>query len=342
METFWFWMVGLMITAYVILDGFDLGAGAVHLLIAKTNEERKEVLESIGPFWDGNEVWLLAAGGTIFFAFPALYASSFQGFYLPLMLVLWLLMARGLSIELRNHLDAPMWRPLWDAGFAVSSALLAIVFGAALGNVVRGVPLDDTHEFFLPFWTNWTPGAHPGVLDWFTVTAGLTALAALTLHGSLWVIYKTGGNVCERAAKLAKRLFVPVLGLTTVLSLMTFSVQPRVLASFTERPWGLLFPLLTVSGLVYAWLMTRACEELNAFRGSCVYLGGMLTSAAFGLFPYVLPSCLDARGSLTVWNAAPPTYGLQVALAWWLPGMALAVGYSAFLYRRFAGKVQVS
>ena len=341
MESLWFCLIALMIAVYVMLDGFDLGAGVIHLFVAKTNEERKAVLESIGPFWDGNEVWLLAAGGTIFFAFPALYASSFQGFYLPLMLALWLLMARGLSIELRNHLDAPMWRPLWDAGFCVSSTLLAIVFGAALGNVVRGVPLDDTHEFFLPFWTDWKPGTSPGILDWFTVTAALTALAALTLHGALWVTYKTEGDVCHRASKMALRLFIPVGLLTVVLSVMTFSVQPHVLLSFSERPWGLVFPLLAIGGLVYAWTMNRACKELHAFAGSCAYLTGMLSSAAFGLFPYVLPSCLDPGGSLTISNAAPPSYALNVALIWWIPGMALAIGYSAFLYRRFTGKVQV-
>ena len=332
-------MMALMITAYVILDGFDLGAGAIHLLVAKTNEEREAVLSSIAPFWDGNEVWLIAAGGTLFFAFPVLYASSFQGFYLPLMMVLWLLMARGLSIELRNHLDAPVWRPLWDAGFSLSSAVLGIVFGAALGNVIRGVPLDDTHEFFLPLWTTWTPGSNPGILDWFTITAGLTSLAALMLHGALWVSYKTEGSVQDRASKLFTSLFIAVGLLTIGLSLMTFSVQPHVLESFIERAWGLVFPLLAIGGLAYAFLMARARKELNAFLGSCAYLTGMLSSAAFGLFPLVLPSCLDRSGSLTISNAASPGYGLEVALFWWIPGMALAVVYAAYVYRRFAGKV---
>jgi cytochrome d ubiquinol oxidase subunit II len=342
METLWFCLAALMIAAYVVLDGFDLGAGAIHLLIARTNDERKAVLESIGPFFDGNEVWLLAAGGTLFFAFPVLYASSFQGFYLPLMVVLWLLMARGLSIELRNHLDAPMWRPLWDLGFSASSLVLAVVFGAALGNVVRGVPLDDSNEFFLPFWTDWTPGAHPGILDWFTVSAGVTALVALILHGSLWIVYKTEGPVRERASKLSVNLLIPAGLLSGGLSAMTFAVQPHVLASFRERPWGWIFPLLAVASLGLIWHSIRAGKELQAFLASCGFLAGMLTSAAFGLFPYVLPSCVDPAKSLTVFNAAPASYGLHAAVWWWIPGMALAVAYSAFVHRRFAGKVQLS
>src|SRR5206468_2219878 len=202
MGTIWFWLVAIMITIYVLLDGFDLGAGAIHLLAAKTDEERRQVLRSIGPVWDGNEVWLLAAGGTLYFAFPALYASSFSGFYLPLMMVLWLLMVRGISIEFRNHVDNPAWKPFWDAGFAFSSLLLAVFFGAALGNVVRGVPLDQAGDFFLPLWTDFRPGSEPGILDWYTILCGVLALGALTLHGALWVRYRTTGDLNLRSGRL--------------------------------------------------------------------------------------------------------------------------------------------
>ena len=142
METLWFCLVALMVALYAVLDGFDIGAGIVHLLVAQTEVERRQVLASIAPVWDGNEVWLLAAGGTLYFAFPELYASSFSGFYLPLMMVLWLLILRGLAIELRSHVPSGLWKSFWDAGFALASVLLAVFFGAALGNVVRGVPLD--------------------------------------------------------------------------------------------------------------------------------------------------------------------------------------------------------
>src|SRR5260221_6727748 len=155
MASLWFWIVAAMITTYVVLDGFDLGAGAIYLIAAKTNGERRRVLRAIGPVWDGNEVWLLAAGGTLYFAFPLLYASAFSGFYLPLMIVLWLLIGRGISIELRMHIDNGVWRSFFDGLFFLSSTLLAIFLGAALANVIRGVPIGPDQYFFLPLWTNW-------------------------------------------------------------------------------------------------------------------------------------------------------------------------------------------
>ncbi|PYU09038.1 MAG: cytochrome d ubiquinol oxidase subunit II, partial [Acidobacteria bacterium] len=205
MGTLWFCLVALMIAIYVLLDGFDLGAGAIHLFVAKTDEERRQVLASIGPVWDGNEVWLLAAGGTLYFAFPGLYASAFSGFYLPLMIVLWLLILRGTSIEFRNHIHSPVWDPLWDFLFCSSSLLLCVFFGAALGNVVRGVPLDASGYFFEPLWTNFQLGDELGILDWYSILVGMLALAALVVQGALWVTLKTTGTVRDRSLRLASQ-----------------------------------------------------------------------------------------------------------------------------------------
>ena len=202
----WFWLVAVMIVGYVVLDGFDLGVGVLHLFLVRTEEERSATLASIGPVWDGNEVWLLAGGGTLYFAFPLLYASAFSGFYLPLMIVLWLLILRGVSLELRNHIDVGVWRALLDGLFGLSSALLTIFFGAALANVLRGVPLQKDGYFFLPLWTNWQPGPHPGILDWYTVIGGFVALVALTLHGALWITIKTSGDLAQRARRLVTPL----------------------------------------------------------------------------------------------------------------------------------------
>src|SRR5438270_6194140 len=194
----WFWLVAIMITAYVVLDGFDLGAGILHLFIAKTDQERRTVLRTIGPVWDGNEVWLLAGGGTLYFAFPLLYASGFSGFYLPLMIVLWLLILRGIGIELRMHLETPVWRGIFNGCFGISSSLLTVFYGAALGNVIRGVPLQRDGYFFLPLWTDWRVGPQPGILDWYTVIAGVPALVALALHGANYAALQTSGDLNVR------------------------------------------------------------------------------------------------------------------------------------------------
>src|SRR5208283_730487 len=222
----WFWLVAVMIVGYVVLDGFDLGVGVLHLFLVRTEEERRSTLASIGPVWDGHEVWLLAGGGTLYFAFPLLYASAFSGFYLPLMIVLWLLILRGVCLELRNHIEVGVWRALLDGLFGLSSALLTIFFGAALANVIRGVPLQADGYFFLPLWTNWRPGIHPGILDWYTVIGGVVALVALTLHGALWLSLKTSGELAERARRIVAPLLLVLAALTLVSLAATMVVRP--------------------------------------------------------------------------------------------------------------------
>src|SRR6202166_4217685 len=227
MGTLWFWIVVVMLTAYVVLDGFDLGVGIVFPFVARTEEERQHALRAIGPVWDGNEVWLLAAGGTLFFAFPLLYASAFSGFYLPLMIVLWLLILRGVSIELRSHSRDALWRTFFDGVFAFASTLLAVFFGAALANVVRGVPLGPDNYFFLPLWTNWRTGAHPGILDWYTVIGGLLAVLALAMHGSLYLALKTEGELELRAFRWAGKVWPAVLAVTLLSLPATILARPH-------------------------------------------------------------------------------------------------------------------
>ena len=336
----WFCLVASMITVYVLLDGFDLGAGAIHLLVAKTDEERRQVLGSVGPVWDGNEVWLIAAGGTLYFAFPALYASGFSGFYLPLMIVLWLLILRGTSIEFRNHIKSRVWDPFWDFVFCASSLLLAVFLGAALGNVVRGVPLDSSGYFFEPLWTNFRLGDDVGILDWYTILVGVLALAALVMHGALWVRLKTSGPVSERAAAVARRVWWAVLALTALVTSLTFEVQPQVNRNLTTWPLGMILPLLAIAGLIGTQFELIKHDERKAFLASCLYIAGMLTSVVFGVFPMVLPA-RNPVYSLTVDSAKASDYGLKVGLIWWIIGMSLATGYFTFVYRSFAGKVVV-
>ena len=342
METIWFCIVAVMIAAYVVLDGFDLGAGIVHLYVARTDRERRTVLRSIGPVWDGNEVWLLAAGGTLYFAFPPLYAVGFSGFYLPLMIVLWLLILRGISIEFRSHVESPVWQPLWDVVFSGSSLLLAVFFGAALGNVVRGVPIDHTGYFFEALWTDFrVGGTNTGILDWYTVLVGVSALAVLTLHGALWVAMKTEGEVSRRSRACAATMWWVVVVFTALVTWVTFRVQPHVPARLADEPWGFVFPALALAGLAAMWWFLRRQDDVRAFLASCAYIVGMLTSVVFGVYPYVLPSSVSPEYALTVTNAKAADYGLQVGLVWWVIGMALAGGYFVFTYRHFAGKVRL-
>jgi cytochrome d ubiquinol oxidase subunit II len=340
MGTLWFCLVALMITTYVLLDGFDLGAGAIHLLVAKTDEERREVLASVGPVWDGNEVWLIAGGGTLFFGFPALYASSFSGFYLPLMIVLWLLILRGISIEFRNHMVSKVWDPFWDFLFSASSLLLSIVFGAALANVVRGVPLDATGYFFEPLWTDFRVGEQTGILDWYTILVGVTSLLVLTMHGALWVRMKTTGAVNRRSAHIAANAWWGVLILTAVVTMITFKIQPQVKENFVTWPWGLVFPFFAIAGIAGVRFELVKRDERKAFFASCAYVTGMLTSVVFGLYPLVLPA-RNPIYSLTVTSAKAADYGLKIGLVWWTFGILLVAGYFAYTYRSFRGKVVI-
>jgi cytochrome d ubiquinol oxidase subunit II len=339
METIWFCLVAVMLAVYVLLDGFDLGAGAIHLLAARKDTERRAILASIGPVWDGNEVWLLAAGGTMYFAFPGLYAAGFSGFYLALMIVLWLLMLRGLSIEFRAHIDSPLWRAFWDATLCGSSALLAIFYGAALGNVVRGVPLNKDGFFFVALWTNFQPGGVPGIIDWYTVLTGVAALLVLTMHGALWVVLRTTGDLERRARAIAGVAYWAVWAVTIAISAASFAVQPLLKQNFAARPWQWVFPILAGAGLLGVRFCAAPALNLWAFLCSCVFITGLLLSATFGLYPVVLPAIPDTALSLTIHNAAAPAYGLRVGFFWWIPAFLLAVGYSAFIYRHFSGKV---
>ena len=342
MTTLWFILVAFMLTMYVLLDGFDLGAGVIHLFAARDDPERRAILRAIGPVWDGNEVWLIAAGGTLFFTFPLLYAASFSGFYLPLIVVLWLLMVRGIAIELRSHFQNPVWSSFWDGMFFLGSALLAVCFGAALANVVRGVPLDAHHEFFEPLWTDFNPkSASPGILDWYTLLIAVLVLATLTGHGANWIAVKTEGTLHDRAVAIARRCWAAVVALTIASTAATLVLRSPMFSRFGHTPWGFIFPLAALGGLAAWGYFQMRGRDVLSFLASAAFILGMLTSTAFGLYPNVLPAVTPSY-SLTIHNAAAGEYGLQVGLVWWLIGMVLAAIYFTLTYRLFRGKVQVT
>jgi cytochrome bd ubiquinol oxidase subunit II len=343
MATLWFVLVGLMITVYVVLDGFDLGAGAIHLLIAKSNDERRLILRAVGPVWDGNEVWLLAAGGTLYFAFPALYASSFSGFYLPLTMVLWLLMIRAIGIEFRGHLSSQLWRSFFDVAFSISSVLLTVFFGAALGNVIRGVPLNDQGYFFEPLWTTFTITSHPGILDWYTVIVGVTALAVLASHGALYIATKTEGELNARARHAASILWWAIAALTVAGLIATLSVRPRMLDNYKVNPAaGSIFPIIVLAALGGMIYFRTKGNDKASFISSVAYIVGMLGGVAFGLYPNLLPASTDPAYDITIHTGAASEYGLKVGLAWWIIGIAGATAYFFYIYRSFRGKVSLT
>lgn len=338
----WFWLVAVMIVGYVVLDGFDLGVGVLHLFLVRNENERRATLASIGPVWDGNEVWLLAGGGTLYFAFPLLYASAFSGFYLPLMIVLWLLVLRGVSVELRNHIEVGVWRALLDGVFGLASALLAIFFGAALANVIRGVPLQADGYFFLPLWTNWKPGVSPGILDWYTVIGGLVALVALTLHGALWLTIKVSGDLALRARKVVTPLWLILVALTVVSLVATIAVRPTSLGNYLSYPLTFVVPVGVVASLVGIWILNSKFQPVKAFLASCLYLFFMLAGACWGLYPTLLPATTGAERDITLKGSLSGPHTLAVGLVWWLFGMLLAIGYVVFVYGKFRGKVDVA
>jgi cytochrome bd ubiquinol oxidase subunit II len=349
MPTLWFMIVAVMVAAYVVLDGFDLGAGVIYLAAARTPEQRRSIMRAIGPVWDGNEVWLLAAGGTLYFAFPLLYASSFSGFYLPLMMVLWLLMLRGIGIELRSHTQNPVWRGFFDVVFCVSSALLCIFFGAALGNVVRGVPLAADEYFFEPLWTNFRVGQDNGILDWYTVLTGVISLVTLTAHGSLYVAVKTDGDVNRRARATARWAWPLQLILTIVGLVATIYIRPGVLDNYKQHAIGFAIPVIVFGSLaviIYAMRQAKDAppdpgKEKLAFVASALYIVGMLVGAAFALYPVVLPASTNPARDLTIYNTAAAQHGLTVGLTWWILGALLALAYFTLLFRMFKGKVHL-
>ncbi len=339
MGTLWFWIVAAMLTVYVVLDGFDLGVGILSPFVAHTEEERQHTLRAIGPVWDGNEVWLIAAGGTLFFAFPLLYASAFSGFYMPLMIVLWLLILRGLSVELRMHVQDPLWRSFFDGLFFFASSLLAIFFGAALANVIRGVPIGPDNYFYLPLWTDWRTGANPGILDWYTVIGGVMALLALSLHGALYLSLKTEGQLADRARTSARRLW-PFVVLATVLAIpATVLARPDSLGNYRIYPAAFLAPIVVVISLAAIPIALRRRSELGAFLASCAYLSAMLCGAAAGLFPVLLPATNSSGESITIASALAGPHTLRVGLAWWTFGIMLALLYFCTVYWLFRGKV---
>lgn len=342
MHELWFWLVSVMVAIYVVMDGFDFGAGILHLFVAKTDGERREVLGAIGPLWDGNEVWLLAGGGALFLAFPKVLAAGFEGFYLAMFMVLWTLLLRGISIEFRNHVRDGLWRAFWDGTFAFASVLLPVLLGAALGNVIRGVPVGAQGSFNLPLFTSFGTSNPVGILDWYTVLVGVFALVVITAHGALFLAWKTEGPVQERCLKGAMPLWIAALALWLVTTLATQAVNPGVFEAFSRTPLAWLFFVVYVAGLGLVFLGLSRKWHLLAFLGSGAFILGILATTAACVFPVMLRSTLDPAWSLTATRHSVEAHGLRAGLVWWMIGFPLVILYFAHLFHVHKGKVKAA
>ena len=213
MVEIWYGILAFTLIVYVTLDGRNFGAGILHLIVTKTPAERRQIIAAIGPLWSWHEVWLVAFGGVMFVAFPRLLGSAFSGYYLALFLVLWCLILRGISLEVGGHVNDPMWQSFWDFVFPVSNVLLGILFGTALGNVVRGVPLKENGEFHMAFFTDFGVRGNVGLLDWYSISIGVVSMVVLTAHGATYLTLKTEGPVHDRCEAIARTLWtiIPVL-----------------------------------------------------------------------------------------------------------------------------------
>jgi cytochrome d ubiquinol oxidase subunit II len=326
MTTAWFCLLALMVTFYVVLDGFDLGVGAMHLILARTDSERDRATAQIGPVWNGNEVWLIAAGGVLFMAFPHAYAAAFSGLYFGLILVLWLLVGRGLGLELRHQIDNPLWKGACDTVFSLASVGLAFVFGAALGNIVKGVPLNPNEYFSEPLFN---------ILNWYALLIGAFGVVILAGHGSSFLATRTTGDLGDRARLWALRLWWPRALLFVALIGPTYAVRNEMFTNLTDHPWTLVFPLLAVGALGAQLVYQRRGEWFRGFIASALFIVGLLTTMAAGVYPYILPAHDGSPNGLTIDEAAAGEHALKIALIWWPIGMALAAVYFVFSYRMF-------
>ena len=335
----WYAILAFMIAMYVVLDGWNIGAGAIHLLVARNDADRRTVVAAIGPFWVWHEVWLIAAGGVLLLAFPAVMASLFSGFYLAMHLLVWGLIGRGVAIEMAGHIRDRMWRTFWDTIFAISNIVLAILLGAAFGNVVRGVPLDAQGTVSLALFTNFQPTGAVGLLDWYTIAAAVFMLLCLSAHGAAYLAWRTEGSVNAAARRLGGRLWGATFVMFAILAILTWIVRPDMFASMTHRPvaWLCIAMILGgVSAIVTGWQTGR---ERRAFLGGCIFIIGMAGAGAAGLYPIMLHSTLSPEYSVSLDQGGAFPLSQKLALFWWPVALALSLGYIAFIARYFGGKV---
>lgn len=331
LQVIWFFLIGILLTGYAILDGFDLGVGFWHLF-TKKDEDRRILLGAIGPVWDGNEVWLLTGCGAIFAAFPPVYASVFSGFYLVLMLVLFALIFRAVSIEVRSKEQSPAWRKSWDIAFACGSVIAALLFGVAMGNLLRGIPLDASGNY---------AGTFFGLLSPYALLISVTGFAMLAVHGAVFIMLKTGGELQARAGRWAQIAWIVFLALVIVSTLATKLAAPQRFANFIRYPVLWLVPAAALAAIIATGGLIEKRDVVRAFAASAFSITGLMGIFAASVFPALVPGSGDSAMSLTITNASSSQRTLTIMLVMALIGMPIVVGYTIWIYKTFRGKVKI-
>jgi cytochrome d ubiquinol oxidase subunit II len=324
LQEVWFLLIGVLLVGYAILDGFDLGAGMLHLFIAKNDRERRLVMNAIGPVWDGNEVWLLTAGGAIFAAFPKVYATVFSGLYLALMLLLVGLILRAVSLEFRSKVADPRWRATWDVAFAIGSFLPALLFGVAIGNVLRGLPLTRDGEF---------AGTFLGLLNPFSLLIGLLAVAMFLMQGATWLTVRLDHGLRARAAAAARGSWVAFVALWIAATLFARFETPRLFENYAHPITWIAPTLFVIAAALFPLLIRRG--RWAAFAASSASIAMLIGIMGQALFPSMVPSLDNPSFALTIRNASSTQLTLQVMLTIALIGMPFVVGYTIWIYRHF-------
>ncbi len=331
LNTLWYILIGVLITGYAVLDGFDLGVGTLHLF-ARNDTERRLHMNAIGPIWDGNEVWLITAGGALFAAFPAVYATVFSGFYLALMLVLTALIFRAVSLEFRGKVDSPGWRRFWDWSFGLGSLLPSLLFGVAVGNLLRGVPVDGGGMYV---------GTFLGLLNPYSIVVGLLSLVMFVMHGALYMAIKTEGDLRDRMSRWASGSWVVSIVLYIVATAYTGLVSPHLFVDILGNPLFWIAFVFLLAAIVYLPVALKAGKYMRAFLSSSVMIAGMIALAGISMFPRLVPSLVNPDYSLTAYNASSTPRTLTTMLIIALVGMPIVIAYTVYVYRVFKGKTVV-
>ncbi len=332
LNTVWFLLIWVLLIGYAILDGFDLGVGVLHLF-ARSDRERRIHVSAIGPFWDGNEVWLLTGGGALFAAFPVVYATVFSSFYLAIMLLLFALIFRAVSLEFRGQVDSPGWRRVWDWAFGLGSLIPALLFGVAIGNILRGIPIEADGTANVPFLS---------LLNPYALLIGVLSLVMFTMHGAVFLTVKTEGHLQQRMARWASGAWTVFIFLNLVAFVATFFVSPFLFEGALGNPLFWIFLVLLSAAAVNVPIAIRSGKFLGSFLASSIAIASTMGLASVCLFPRMVPSSIDLANSLTVYNASSTPRTLTVMLVIALIGMPIVIVYSAYIYRVFAGKVVIT